>query len=135
MMRMAHATALVLLAFLGGPALAQEAALTRCRAISDPMQRLACYDAIKPADTFGLPAAAAKAEVETVGTSIAGEFLGWAPGGQITLANGQIWRVIDGSRGVYKLSNPKVEIKRGALGSYLLDIEGTFQSPKVRRVR
>lgn len=136
-MRMALAAlAVPILGAVGAPALAQEAALARCRTITEPMARLACYDAIKPAaDTIGLPTPAARGEAESVATSIAGEFLGWVPNGQITLANGQVWRVIDGSRGVYKLSNPKVEIKRGALGSFNLDIEGTFQSPKVRRVR
>lgn len=121
---------------VGSPAWAQDAALARCRAITEPMARLACYDAIRPAaDTIGLPTPESRGEALSVTTSIPGEFLGWGPNGQITLANGQVWRVIDGSRGVYKLNNPKVEIKRGALGSFNLDIEGTFQSPKVRRVR
>lgn len=134
-MRMALAC-LALSSAAAGPVFAQEAALARCRAITEPMARLACYDAIKPAaDTIGLPTPEARGDVPSVVTTIAGEFLGWVPNGQITLANGQVWRVIDGSRGVYKLNNPKVEIKRGALGSFNLDIEGTFQSPKVRRVR
>jgi len=134
-MRMALAC-IALSSAAAGPAAAQEAALARCRTVTEPMARLACYDAIKPAaDTIGLPTPEARGDAPSVMTTIAGEFLGWVPNGQITLANGQVWRVIDGSRGVYKLSNPKVEIKRGALGSFNLDIEGTFQSPKVRRVR
>jgi hypothetical protein len=134
-MRMALAC-IALSSVAAGPAVAQEAALARCRTITEPMARLACYDAIKPAaDTIGLPTPEARGDTPSVVTTIAGEFLGWVPNGQITLANGQVWRVIDGSRGVYKLNNPKVEVKRGALGSFNLDIEGTFQSPKVRRVR
>jgi hypothetical protein len=134
-MRMALAC-IALSSVAAGPAVAQEAALARCRTITEPMARLACYDAIKPAaDTIGLPTPEARGDTPNVVTTIAGEFLGWVPNGQITLANGQVWRVIDGSRGVYKLNNPRVEVKRGALGSFNLDIEGTFQSPKVRRVR
>jgi hypothetical protein len=134
-MRMALAC-IALSSVAAGPAVAQEAALARCRTITEPMARLACYDAIKPAaDTIGLPTPEVRGDTPSVVTTIAGEFLGWVPNGQITLANGQVWRVIDGSRGVYKLNNPKVEVKRGALGSFNLDIEGTFQSPKVRRVR
>jgi hypothetical protein len=134
-MRMALAC-IALSSSVAGPAFAQEAALARCRTITEPMARLACYDAIRPAaDAIGLPTPEARGDTPSVTTTIKGEFLGWVPNGQITLANGQVWRVIDGSRGVYRLNNPKVEIKRGALGSFNLDIEGTFQSPKVRRVR
>ena len=43
-------------------------------------------------------------------------------------------QVVDGSSAVYALKNPKVTIKRGALGRFVLDIDGAAKMPGVRRV-
>jgi hypothetical protein len=166
-----HLTALtvaILLASMAAtPALAvDDAAVLRCRALTDAGPRLACYDALPvagaraaaspavapPAATvaagaavapaaaaqrdFGLPPAATPGgEVNAVDSSIVGRFEGWGPDQQIALANGQVWRVVDGSRAAFTLNNPKARVERGAFSAFFLVIEGTNHSPRVRRVR
>ncbi len=81
---------------------------------------------------FGLETAGEK--LQEVRSHIPGLFDGWRAGDRIRLANGQVWRVVDDSRADYDLRDPQVTVRRGALGSYLLDIEGAKQLPRVRRV-
>src|SRR5687767_14081468 len=59
MRRCSHPLALTLLAF-AMPAFANDAALKRCRAVKDPPQRLACYDALAdtPSPSLAPPAVA-----------------------------------------------------------------------------
>jgi hypothetical protein len=166
----------LILLLAAGSAVADDAALLRCRALSDVAARVACYDAIPlaaprtvaasapasapaatgaaltPATAPAVPAvpaepawtalpvkAAAKAEPakqpDTVETSIEGNFLGWVPNQRIRLANGQIWRVEDGSTEDTNLHNPKAVLRKGLLGAVYLDIEGAYRAPKVRRVQ
>ncbi len=139
------------------------AALRQCRALADTAARLACYDAIPlpavpvvpaaapvarpatpvaapvaltapapvPEAQFGLPTPADR--VQEIVTRYDGLFEGWRPDERIRLANGQVWQVVDGSSGVYNLKSPKVTIRRGALGRFVLDIEGANKTPTVRR--
>lgn len=135
-----------------GLAPAQDGALQRCRALTESAARLACYDAIPlpaagttapsaaaPRQTpqqFGLEAQqAAQTQLDAIETSITGRFYGWGPGERIELANGQVWQVSDDSRGVLDVLNPKVRVRRGALGAFFLEFEGSNRSPKVRRVQ
>ncbi|MES2259596.1 MAG: hypothetical protein V4724_13790 [Pseudomonadota bacterium] len=154
--------ALFLLLLVSGSALADDAALLRCRGQADGASRLACYDAIQlgapmpaasaavgtvavqPAavsrkeleQNFGMEAVKAPVKLDEIDSSIVGQFDGWRPNQQIKLANGQVWRVVDGSEGITPLlDNPKVKIVRGTLGSMYLEIDGTNRSPKVRRVQ
>jgi hypothetical protein len=144
------------LLFACGAALADDAALTHCRSLTDAGARLACYDAI-PLSPAGLVAAAApavpapapeqafgmatvkRAEPETpkfIESTIPGNFRGWGPTTQFTLANGQVWRVVDGSEAVLPpVQDPRVRIVRNLFGTMFLEIPGTNNSPKVRRVR
>jgi hypothetical protein len=140
--------ALYLLLFVSGTALANDAAILKCRAIGEPGARLGCYDAI-PASANAAPAAAARGEQDfglemkkkaeepkSVESTIVGRFDGWAPTSQVKLANGQVWRVIDGSSAVLApLDNPKVRIVRNLFGTTFMEVEGTNNSPKVRRVQ
>jgi hypothetical protein len=148
-------SSLLLLSLLSasGAVLADDAAILKCRALGDTGARLACYDTIPvgvrpatvpvaaPAATaeqrFGLEQAARKeAEPQSIDSTIAGDFDGWNPGAQIRLANGQVWRVVDGSSAVLApMKNPKVKVARNVFGTTFLEIEGTNNSPKVRRVR
>ena len=157
----AAASGAVLLAFgllwTAGPAQADGAALLRCRQIADPAQRLVCYEAIvvpvagsvaqvpvavpvqpQPPDvgSFGLEVKSALVGLpSTMDSSIPGPFLGWGPNDTITLANGQVWQISDDSRGALVSTDPKVTVRRGALGAFYLEIAGTNRSPKVRRIR
>jgi hypothetical protein len=52
------------------------------------------------------------------------------------LANGQVWRVVDGSSAVLPgMDNVRVKVVRNVIGTLFMAIDGTNNSPKVRRVR
>ena len=160
--------ALLVLLAVAGPAMADDAALLRCRAIADVAGRVACYDAIPvareaaaatvaaaptaptaPAATAAAPAAQAAAnfglsatqmrkpdEPNALESTLLGRIDGWGPSTQFRLANGQIWRVADDSSGsVNEIDSPKVKITRNALGTMFLEVEGSNQAPRVRRVQ
>ncbi len=143
---------------------ADDAGLLRCRGLSDPAARLACYDALVPAtaaspsspataaaplqtatavpaakpgvtpESFGLQTPPAET-VQAIDSHIAGDFSGWESGSRIKLANGQVWEIADGSRGALApVVDPKVRVRRGVLGSFYLEIEGLNRSPRVKRV-
>ena len=138
--------------------------LLACRAIAAVAERLACYDAIavpgaagepgrasppvpaqaavvpaapEPAAGFGLPRPrpAEEAATAAIEARVVGAFSGWARGTRISLDNGQVWEVVDQQPGTYRLDAPRVRITRGLLGSFFMAVEGTQQTPRVRRVR
>ncbi len=152
------------LALLGstGAALADDAAILGCRKLADAGARLACYDAIpasaaRPgaAPAAAVPVAAAAAAPAAsreqsfglenvrrpeaprqIDSTLAGDFEGWGPNTRFTLANGQVWRVVDGSSATLeRTSKPKVRIVRNMFGTMFMEFEGTNSSPKVRRVQ
>lgn len=89
-----------------------------------------------PAAIFGLPGRVLSAEGgDRLDSRIPGPFEGWEPNTRFTLANGQVWQVIDGSRAVYSLQDPKITITRGVIGGFYMSIEGVAQTPTVRRVQ
>lgn len=113
------------------------------------MQRLACYDALTPPkaeassvvttgparaeERFGLVRTEPE-ESKAMESHIPGRFDGWGPKTRIRLANGQIWEISDGSSGAFRLVDPKVRIRRGAMGAFYLEIERQNRSPRVKRV-
>eukprot|EP00042_Codosiga_hollandica_P006370 m.15805 g.15805 ORF g.15805 m.15805 type:complete len:171 (+) comp26664_c0_seq1:2269-2781(+) len=84
--------------------------------------------------TFGLPESRRPEAVESVESSVGPSFEGWGPNSRIRLANGQVWQVVDGTSVSLPEGPRKVSVKRGALSSFYLDIEGLKTSPRVRRV-
>lgn len=124
------------------------AAVARCRAIPEAAVRLACYDALAsgpgpaawapPAATatarFGFENRTVRSAPDSVESRIPGYFEGWGPKSRIGLANGQVWQVIDDSRGVVERRDPAVKVTRAALGTFFLEIEGHHQAPRVSRV-
>jgi hypothetical protein len=84
---------------------------------------------------FGMEHKAYQSELGSVRSKIAGRFEGWSANSQIALENGMVWQVIDNTSRYLYLDNPAVTVKRGALGSFFLDIEGTNHMPRVRRVK
>ena len=144
----------LLTALISTTALADPAALTRCRALTDASARLACYDAITlptPASTrepirtiapnpapdkaFGLPAKSDANEIQSIESTIPGRFEGWKARTRITLANGQVWQITDDSSGFCECDNPKVTVARRVFGGYWLEIEGKSHAPSVKRVK
>lgn len=139
-----------LLLLISAAALADDAPLMRCRAIADATKRLACYDAlVLPAgdagaaqgrsqaspQQFGLEGRASKSDLQAIESSIPGHFEGWDPGSRIRLANGQVWQIADDSSRYFYLDNPKATIRRGMLGVFYLEIEGSSHTARVRRVK
>lgn len=139
------------------------AELKACRQINDVTRRMACYDglplaapaavsapaavtaAIRPPAPAAAAASAATAQfgiedrnrpelAAAMDSGIPGRFEGWEPRDRIKLANGQVWQIVDDSRGVLYKTDPKVRVRRGAFGTFYLDIEGTNRSPRVTRV-
>jgi hypothetical protein len=144
-----------------GAVFAADADLQRCRALTDTAARLACYDAIPfgvpgPATAPGAAAAPAtgpsgsglsakggdfgieyRAPVgapEQIQSRILGFFEGWDRRTLLKLENGQVWQVVDDSRAVIDRRDPVVRISRGALGSFIFEVEGRNSMARVRRV-
>lgn len=86
------------------------------------------------AERFGLPERPVVAEVQAIASRVGDDFFGWGPNDRIRLANGQVWQVVDGSRGAIRPKNRNVVVRRGALGSFFMEFEGLNSTPKVRRV-
>ena len=84
------------------------------------------------ASRFGLPTP--PPPVESIQSNIPGHFDGWYANSRIRLANGQVWQVTDGTSRFANLQDPKVTVRRGALGSFFLEIEGVNPSPRVKRI-
>ena len=140
------------LALIAGPAWSDDAALRRCRSLEGATARLACYDALPLGAAAAAPPAVASAAAATpalaatfglqradeavleIVSSIPGLFDGWRPGDRIRLANGQLWQVSDDSSAVYQLRDPKVTVRRAAMGTFVLDIDGARRLPRVRRL-
>lgn len=142
---------LPLLLLACGAAHADDAAILKCRALPDAPSRLACYDAmpVGAAAPAAAPAAAASsdarfgmasvqaksdAEPKLVRSTVPGELRGWGPGSRITLANGQVWRVIEGDAVLPLMNNAPVQIERSMFGSYFLKVDGQNSSARVKRV-
>jgi hypothetical protein len=146
------------LAAMSVPAWADESAFAACQRINDRAERYACYDALplpagvsrvapaqpaQPArtgaDGFGLEqqrlAAAVAQGPESLESTIPGRFEGWGPNTRFTLANGQVWQVVDGSSAYFPKESPRVTIKRGMLGTFFLSVDGLNRSPKVKRMQ
>lgn len=140
----------LLLLLASGSALADDASLLRCRAIADLGQRLVCYEAIpvgvKP-EKLAAPAGVATTAEQAFGkpvdrnalkafdSVIPGRFDGISPNQLITLANGQVWRIIDDSNAPVSGFNLKVKVERNFVGTTFMIIDGTNTSPKVQRVK
>jgi hypothetical protein len=75
-------------------------------------------------------------EPDTIESAIVGHIEGWGPNTRFNLANGQIWRVADDSQAsIMEMDNPKVKLVRNSIGTIFLEIQGTNQAPRVRRVQ
>ncbi|MGK5027727.1 hypothetical protein [Janthinobacterium sp. RB2R34] len=155
--------ALFVLLFVSGSALADDVAMLQCRSIAEVPARVACYDAIpvgaaaplaapvaaaaaaptpqQREQAFGMatvkaPKSATPEQDNSISSTIVGRFDGWSGNELVKLANGQVWRIVDGSSAVLPpMTDAKVKVERNIIGTYFLKIEGTNNSPKVRRVQ
>lgn len=74
-------------------------------------------------------------EQEPVRSSIAGEFRGWSKGTVFALANGETWRVTEGSYSVRPVANPGVTLRPGLVSGWYLEVDGHPVKAKVRQVK
>ena len=87
-------------------------------------------------DSFGLEQKiASERRLEEVVTSFQGTFTGWRPKQKLEFANGQVWQISDNSEVSYRIDNPKITFRRGAFGSFFMNVEGLNRSPKVKRIK
>ena len=87
-----------------------------------------------PESQFGLDEKTASEELDVISSYIPGEFRGWQKEDQFTLANGQIWEVVNGSL-YHKATNPRIEISRGVFGSYRMKVVGLNKTAQVKRIQ
>ena len=144
--------ALILLLSASGAASADDAAVLKCRTLSEAASRLTCYDAMPVASmpaagaassvaaerSFGLrPVAQPKPQPapDLVRSTVVGQIDGWSPGTRITLANGQVWRVVDGDAVLPMMRDPQVEVTRGLMGAFFLQVAGHTSAARVARVQ
>lgn len=71
-------------------------------------------------------------EYSRIETTVTEPFAGWEKGTRFRMANGQIWRVIEGSYATPpEPAGKAVAIEPGAFGSFFLKFEGVRSRPKV----
>lgn len=73
--------------------------------------------------------------VESIQSTLVGEFKSWEKGMVFKLENGQKWKVTQSKMGYKKMINPKVTISRGIFGSFNAKIEGFNTVAKVKRIK
>ena len=85
-------------------------------------------------DNFGLNKA--PSNLDELISTIPGYFTGWKKGDKITLANGQVWKIVDGKNSVHhNATNPEVTITKGMFDSYRISIKGLNKSTRVVRIK
>lgn len=87
---------------------------------------------------FGLDTMAKNrsADLKSIESTVVGKIEGWGPTTQFKLANGQVWRVVDGSSEWFmERTNPKVVLSRNAIGTIFFEVDGAKQPPRVRRIQ
>lgn len=65
---------------------------------------------------------------------MAAGFRGWGPNQRIKLDNGQVWQVVDGSDAALTPGARKVWVRKGMLGSFVFEVEGSNKTARVKRV-
>ena len=78
---------------------------------------------------------ASPAEVDAAMARLQRGFEGWSANQRIAVVNCQVWQIADDSSGFGNAQEPVVRIRRGALGSYRMEVEGVVRSPRVKRVK
>lgn len=73
---------------------------------------------------------------EAFRTRIVGSFSGWDGDTEFVLENGMVWvQTEDRSFYMPETENPEVTIRPGALGTWLLSVDGYNQSTRVKRIK
>lgn len=77
-----------------------------------------------------------EAPAVAIESTLPGAFDGWSPGQTLTLANGQTWRVTEGTLTVRRGARRDVPVRvaPGFLGAWYLKADGEVQQAKVKRI-
>ncbi|MEV4777721.1 hypothetical protein [Burkholderia sp. LMU1-1-1.1] len=122
----------------GAPKAAAVAAPGNTAASATPAAPAPSAPAASPEAGFGMDTIA-KRKTDTpssIESTVVGKVEGWGPTTQFTLANGQVWRVVDGSSEWFmERTNPKVVLSRNAIGTIFFEVDGAKQPPRVRRIQ
>ena len=71
------------------------------------------------------PAARPAPHGNTIVSHLEGDFHGWQNGTVLTLENGQRWQVVDDAQlDIRAIHKPKVTLKKGFFGTWLLSVDG-----------
>ena len=91
----------------------------------------------KMVDSSGEPVFyASKTKRQRIDTHIVGAFTGWEKNHQFTMANAQVWRVIDPNPHACKpTTDPEVQIKPSLLGTWMMYVPSCYENAHVKRVR
>ena len=84
---------------------------------------------------FGMERRAAEAAPDRMESRIDGRVDEFNAGTRYRLDNGQVWQITETASGFYSLDNPKVVVTRGALGNFLMSIDGVNVALRVRRIQ
>jgi hypothetical protein len=84
---------------------------------------------------FGMERRAAEAAPDRMESRINGRVDEFNAGTRYRLDNGQVWQITETASGFYSLDNPKVVVTRGALGNFLMSIDGVNVALRVRRIQ
>jgi hypothetical protein len=86
-------------------------------------------------DRRGMPGESGRGDAP-IQSRIVGEFSGWSGNTQFELENGMVWQQMDGrSFASRRMDNPEVEISRGLIGGWYLQVDGYNARTRVRRIR
>lgn len=122
----------------GAPAAMQAPQATATATVTAAASPPAPAAATNPEDAFGMDTIA-KRKADTpssIESTVVGKIEGWGPTTQFKLANGQVWRVVDGSSEWFmERTNPKVVLSRNAIGTIFFEVDGAKQPPRVRRIQ
>ena len=122
------------------------AANENCRAITDPQQRLACYDAredrkseegaVRQKADFGLADKQKAPEDRTDTVEAVSSKIAEVNGLRVVLESGAVWEFDRNSRMVFWVRpGQEITVKKGMLGGYRASIKGVSGLDPVTRVR
>ena len=94
---------------------------------------------VDPGDSFGLEQTDEyhrnlSQSAQEIRSRISGPFNGWSGRTVFRLDNGHVWRQVGSGNFYVNETDPEIIIRRGAMGSYLLQLEGYGRTVRVRRI-
>lgn len=74
-------------------------------------------------------------EQETITSRVKGTVSGWAPGTEFALENGQVWKVLKGSRTLDEpMESPEILVVPGMAGRWFLQVQEDLPKARVYRI-